>query len=83
MLGVGWTYRQWRQILYTDESRFCVQGGTVQNIVYRRPNEHFADEWVEWDIMRGTTVMVWGGISYTGRTELVVINGNLTAVITT
>ena len=23
--------------------------------------------------------MVWGGISYTGRTDLVVVNGNLTA----
>ena len=29
--------------------------------------------------MRRGSVVVWGGISYTGRTDLVVVNANLTA----
>lgn len=48
--------------------------------VYRRVGERFADACVtEVDRFRRGSVMVWGGISYHGKTNLVVIRGNLTA----
>ena len=76
---VGWTYRRWRNILYTDESRFYLQAGDRRRWVYRRENERYIDACVlERDRMRGGSIMVWGGISFRGRTDLVVVNGNLT-----
>lgn len=78
---VAWPYHQWRRIVFSDESRFCLQGNDGRGLVYRRQGERFADNCVlQRSMMRGGSVMVWGGISYTARTNLVIINGNLTGI---
>ena len=71
---------QWRQILFTAESRFSLEHADGRTRVFRRTGERYADECVvEADRFRGGSVMVWGGISHNGKTQLVTVNGTLNA----
>lgn len=73
--------RQWRKVLFTDESRFTLQRADGRKRVYRRRGERYADACVvERDRFGGGSVMVWGGIAYGHKMPLIVINGNLNAV---
>ena len=72
--------KQWRQVFFTDESRFCLYRSDGRQCVYRRRGERFADSCVvERDRFGGGSVIVWGGISHGLKSQLVVIDRNLTA----
>ena len=78
---INWTRQDGRTILFSDESRFALSNSDGQIRVYQRRNERYADCCV---LQRdhfggGGSVMVWAGISYGYRTQLVVIDGNLNA----
>jgi Transposase. len=78
---VNWQLRQWRPMLFTDESRFSPtqQGG--HQCVWRCCGEQYMPNVVQEDDRFGQgSMMVWGGISIDGRMDLVVVHGNLTAV---
>ena len=79
---VNWTQNDWASVLFTDESRFCVDFTNRRARVWRMPNERFAPVCVaEHDRFGGGSVMVWAGISAQGKTDLHVIdNGMLTAL---
>jgi hypothetical protein len=73
--------RRWRNVLFTDESRFTLQQAHGRKGVYRRRGELYADACVEErGRFGGGSFMVWGGIVYCRKMPLVVINGNLNAV---
>ena len=75
-----WRAREWGRVLFTDESRFCLSHGDGRVRVWRRRGERFADACViQQDRWGGGSVMVWGGIHQRGRTNLIVLNGNLNA----
>ena len=75
-----WRAPEWRRILFSDESHFCLSHGDGRIRVWRRRGERFADACVaEVDRWGGGSVMVWGAIHSRGRTELLVLNGNLNA----
>ena len=76
------TQNDWAPVLFTDESRFCVDFTDRRARVWRMPNECFAPVCVaEHDRFGGGSVMVWTGISAQGKTYLHVIdNGTLTAL---
>ena len=78
---IKWTSQDWRTILFLDESRFALSTSDGRIRVYRRRNERYADCCVlQRDCFgSGGSVMVWAGISYGYRTQLVVIDGNLNA----
>ena len=78
---VGWRRMDWRHVLFTDESRYCLDYTDRRARVWRRPGERFhAANIAEHDRYGGGSIMVWGGISWDGRTDLVVLNqGTLTA----
>ena len=73
-----WNQRNWRMVLFSDESRFIVNQNDGRIRVWRRVGERYADPCV---IERNNSdrggVMVWGGISWSGKTELVFIYGRL------
>lgn len=76
-----WTRQQWKNVLFTDESRFALTTGDGRIRVYRRRNERYAEACT---LQRdsyggGGSIMVWGGISHDHRTPLVVIEGGLNA----
>lgn len=74
-----WTRNQWNTVLFSDESRFLLDRFDRRSRVYRRPRERFSDACVsEVDRFGGGSVMVWGGITFHGRTQLLIVDGNLT-----
>jgi transposase len=78
---LNWQEADWARVLFTNESRFCRFSNDRRMRVYRRPGEPY----VQCNIAQavsygGGSIMVWGGISLEGRTELVIVNqGRLTA----
>ena len=75
-----WTHQQWRDVLFTDESRFTLYHADGRTRVWRRRGERYSDACVlETDRFGGASVMVWGGISFTAKTQLIFIEGNLNA----
>ena len=72
---VTWTQNDWAPVLFTDESRFCVDFTDRRARVWRMPNERFAPVCVaEHDRFGGGSVMVWAGISAQGKTALRYVN---------
>ena len=79
---VTWTIGDWTPVLFTDESRFCMDMTDRRRRVWRTRNQRFHNSNVaQHDRYGGGSLMVWGGISVHGKTDLHVIrNGTLTAV---
>ena len=76
-----WVRRQWRRIVFTDESKFNLDGPDGRIRVWRRRGERLDPANVmEFDRYGGGGVMIWGGISYAGKTDLITTHGNLNAV---
>ena len=73
---------RWTRVLVSDESRFCLMGQDGRNRVWRRQGERLADVCInEADRFGGgASVMVWAGISAQYKTDLVFIDGTLTAL---
>ena len=77
-----YTLARWNRVLVTDESRFMLSKVDGRERVWRRPNERLADACISENDRYGGggSVMVWGGISGRYRTDLVVVQGNLTGI---
>jgi hypothetical protein len=77
-----WTVNDCTPVLFTDDSRFCVDFTDRRARVWRSPNECLAPACVvEHDRFDGGSVMVWAGISAQRKTDLHIIeNGTVTAV---
>jgi len=76
----NWKNDQWANVLFSDESRFCVNSIDGRERLYRRRGEQ--DEQFNFTptvSYGGGSVMVWCGICLGARTELVVVNGALNA----
>jgi transposase-like protein len=72
---------EWRSILWTDESRFALDFHDGRIRVRRLKNERYADCCIlEHDRYGGGSLMVWAGIWWNDRTEIVIIRGTMTAV---
>ncbi|KFM64192.1 Transposable element Tcb1 transposase, partial [Stegodyphus mimosarum] len=72
-----WT-AEWNEIVFTDESRFCLQHHDGRIRVWRHRGERMLNSC----IMHRPTgpapgIMVWGGIGYHSRTPLVRVAGTL------
>ncbi|KAJ8349712.1 hypothetical protein SKAU_G00248420 [Synaphobranchus kaupii] len=78
----NWQVRHWRPVLFTDESRFTLSTCDRRERVWRRHGERYAAcNIIQHDRFGCGSVMVWGGISLEGRTNIhVLANGTLTAV---
>jgi transposase len=76
-----WNLAQWSSVLFTDESRFCLNSPDGRVRVWRRTGERFSEcTFIPRLSYGGGSVMVWAGISTQARTELAFIDGgSLTA----
>ena len=69
-----WRRNTWQNILFSDESKFNLKVSAGR--VHSRRREHFADDCVkETDRFGGGGVMVWGGITHVGKTNLKIVVG--------
>lgn len=78
---VNWGEDDWEPVLWTDELCFCLHTCNRRVRVFRRPNECYVQcNFMHTTLFGGGPLMVWGGISLTARTDMVVLNnGNLNA----
>ncbi|XP_044765377.1 uncharacterized protein LOC123321711 [Coccinella septempunctata] len=82
---INWTSEQWKAVLFTDESRIALRHPDGRQRVYRRRGERFAEGCLVQTVgFEGGSIMVWAGIAYDARTELVVFDrGSVDAHSTT
>jgi hypothetical protein len=72
----NWDDDLWSQILFTDETRFCVNSIDREKL-YRRQREQNAQfNFTPTVSFGGGSVMVWRGICLGARTELAAIDGS-------
>lgn len=71
---------EWNAVVFSDESRFCLQHNDGRQHVRRRRGERaHASTIVERHTGPTPGIMVWGAISYDSRSPLVVVEGTMTA----
>lgn len=71
---LDWEADDWARVLFSDESRFCLNKCDRRARVFRRPGERYAQcNILQVDNFGGGGVMVWGGIQLEARTDLEVI----------
>ena len=71
--------RQWLDVVFSDESMFNLSNADSRIRIYRRRQERYADNCVlVHNRFGGVGVMVWAAINHTFKSELVIVNGNLT-----
>lgn len=76
----NWQEQDWAHILFTDESRFGLRPDSRRIRVWRRPGNASRLETIhEVDRYQGGTLMIWAGVSLGFRTDLVLVEGFLTA----
>ncbi len=64
---VDWTLDQWRTVLFTNESSFSLEGKDSRVVVWRHRGHRYRDYGIA---EHDRSLMVWGGISMGGRTDL-------------
>ena len=75
-----WRLAQWTNVLFSDEVRLCLCHIDGRRRVWRRRGEEHEEQCVQQKTaFGGGSIMFWAGISVTGKTQLVRINGNLNA----
>lgn len=76
-----WNLNQWQSVLFSDESRYRLTRCDGRLRVWGRPGERFSAEAVqEIDRFGGGSIMVWAGVMYNNRTDLVLVPQRLNAV---
>lgn len=65
---ISWDAAQWRNILFSDESKFNIKGSDNKNFTVRRPkNERIKPQYCKGTVKHGGgSTMVWGCFSYAG-----------------
>jgi hypothetical protein len=70
----------WRNIVFSDESRFCLDMSDGRIRVHRLITERYLDECIlEKDRYGGRSIMVWGAMSWDGLSRLIVVQGTMNA----
>lgn len=74
---LNWPIEKWRNVLWTDESKIVLYGGTGSRQYVRRPsNTEFQQKYTIKSVKHGgAKVMVWGCFSYNGVGPIYKING--------
>lgn len=78
---VNWDQQEWGRVLFSDESRFSYHPDSRRIRIWREPGKaarlQHAREIVKYG---GGSIMFWGAIHIGGRTDLILIEGNLNAI---
>ncbi|RZC32914.1 HTH Tnp Tc3 2 domain containing protein [Asbolus verrucosus] len=72
----NWDIGEWQNVIFSDESRFCLYANDKRMAVYRRPGERYLQcNFISNVNFDRSSVMVWSAISVEGRTELESLRG--------
>lgn len=59
----NWRNQQWRNVIFSDESRYCISTADGRTRLWRRRGERYDDNcMMERNAWGGPSIMVWGGI---------------------
>lgn len=72
-----WTLRDWKRIVFTDESSFSLVNTSGRVLVRRQANEELKEDTVQAYDNFSKKVVVWGAISYDYKGPLVRVEGKL------
>ena len=72
--------KEWNFIWFSDEKRFCLDGPDGINYYWHGLSDHEKDNYCAKRKFGGGGIMVWGAISYFGKTEIVFIEKNLNSL---
>ncbi len=76
----NWRIVNWNKVLFSDEVRICLKQIDGRRRVWRRTGEQHLEQCAEpKTAFGGGSIMLWAGISGQGKTDIVIINGNLNA----
>ena len=70
-----WTTKMWKNVLFSDESTFCLLGSQANSYVRRFPGEAFKPECLDLTIKHATKVMVWGCMAGNGIGQFQIVDG--------
>lgn len=71
----NWTLDQWRNVIWSDESKFNLHCADNLPYVRRFPGERFKDSCVIRTVKYPQSQMIWGCFSYYVRSPLVFVDG--------
>lgn len=74
----NWTLEQWRKVIFTDESTFCVQLAEPRFV--RRGREPISPHHMIQKAKFPNKVMVWGQICYKGCGRIYIVDGTVTGI---
>ena len=70
------TLNEWRNMLFTDESRFSLNNDSCRTIIWREHGTQFhPTNIVENHPFGGGGILKWAGIMFSGRTDLHIVDG--------
>ena len=76
------TVQQWRHLVFCDESRFLLTRADGRIRVRRRNGEALNEDCVQGQVAHGGgSVRVWGGVHYLGKTQLRILEQNVTGAL--
>ena len=77
-IQVRWTIRDWTPVVFTDESRFCLDFSDRRQLVWRKLKERFHQSNVAEHYCCGKgSVMVWTGTNVNNKTDLYAFENEL------
>ena len=77
----GWTIKQWKHCVFSDESKYNLFGSDGKQWCWRRDDEAYLDRNVVKVVKHGGgSLMVWGCITWDGVGRLHRIDGRLTGI---
>ena len=79
----NWTIDDWKNVLWSDESKINLHGSDGRRFTWRKPGERLLKKHVKQTIKHDRSVMVWGCFGWNGVGNLHVINGTLTSAMYT
>lgn len=74
-----WTAEQWKQVIFSDESKISIFGSDGIRYVRRRPGEENLPACTVPTMKHPVSVMLWGCMSSTGVGRLKILEGHVTA----
>lgn len=75
----NWTVNDWRRVLWSDETKICLNGSDGRRWTWKRQGEQLKPKHVKQTIKHDRYLMVWGCFGWNGVGQIKVIDGTLTS----
>lgn len=74
-----WTVEDWRKVIFSDESKFCLNGSDGKRTIRRRKGEKYNDDCLDLTVKYPASLMIWGCITSSGLGRFEFVDGIMNA----